>query len=102
MHELEGGVGVADAFGPDVRDAIAVSIGRLRVWLPGEIGAHAVGSREARTLADQDNDAIGAKGGRDRIANCHAPLTNDDERTDPPAVATQPLQGVGKDRLSMR
>ena len=89
---LEGGIGVADAIWPDVRDAIAVCIGRVRAWVPGEIGAHAVGSREARPLADQNNNAVGPKGLRDRITNRHAPLTNNDERTDPPALGAKRKQ----------
>jgi len=61
MRELEGSIGIADAFRPDVGDAVALGIGRVRARLPGEIGAHAVGCAEPRTLADQNNDAVSAK-----------------------------------------
>src|SRR5262245_46434286 len=101
MQELEAGIGVADAFGSDVRDAVAVCVRRLRAWLPGEIGAHAVWSREARTLADQDHDTAGAESGRDRVANRHAAQANNDQWTDPPALGAQLRQDAGEDRLRM-
>ncbi len=91
----------ADTFGPDVGDAVAVCIGRVRTWLPGQIGAHAVGRREARTLPDQDDDAVGAKSSRDRVANRHAPLANDNEGSDPPAVGAQRRHGAGENRPRM-
>src|SRR5712671_3382253 len=45
MRDLEGGVGGAEAFGPDVGDAVAVRIGGVRSGLPGQVRAHAVGRR---------------------------------------------------------
>src|SRR5207244_2277117 len=80
VRELEGSIGIADPFGPDIGDAVAVGIGRLRTWLPGEIGAHAVGRAEARTLADQNNDAVGTKCGCAFIADTGASLVRDDDR----------------------
>src|SRR5712691_8311960 len=37
LREPEGGLDVADALGPDVGDAVAIRIGRLRTRLPGQV-----------------------------------------------------------------
>src|SRR5262249_61512897 len=42
MRERDGGVGVGEALGADVGDAVALRVGRLRRRLAGEIGAPAL------------------------------------------------------------
>ena len=43
MHQRECRVGIAEAFRPDVGEAIAIGVGRGGVRLPGEVDPHAVG-----------------------------------------------------------
>src|SRR5262245_28785191 len=72
MRELEGGVGIGEALGANVRDAVAFGVGGLRRGPEGEIGAHAVGRGEAGTLADQHRYDLRAERARHRIAERHA------------------------------
>src|SRR5262245_58623189 len=54
VTELEGGLVVGDALRPDVRNAVSIRIGGARVRLPRQVRAHAVGCRQARTLANEN------------------------------------------------
>ena len=45
IYQLEGGVGVSNALGSDIGDAVAVRICGLRAGLPGQVRSHAVGCR---------------------------------------------------------
>ena len=53
----------------------------------GEIGAHAVGRGQPRTLADQHHHDLGVQRARDRIAERDAAVAGHDERRDAPVAA---------------
>src|SRR6266568_8617061 len=74
MHERDRGVGVGEALGADVGDAVAVGVGGVRRRPKREIGAHAVGRAETRPLADQHGRDVGAQRARDFIADRDAAL----------------------------
>jgi hypothetical protein len=86
VDDLEGRFRIAESFGPDVGNAVAVRVGRRGVWPKCQVRAHAVGGREPRTLADQDRRAFGAERRRNGVADRDPPVADDDQRRDPPVL----------------
>ena len=53
-----GGFGVAQAFGADVGDAVALGVGAARARLPGEVDAEGVRRAESGALADEEHSEL--------------------------------------------
>ena len=69
---------------PDIREAVTVGVGAVRVGRPGKIRAHAVGRGESRPFANQDQTATNPKTGANRIADANSSLLNQCEWSDGP------------------
>src|SRR5882757_7017736 len=73
-----------EATSANIGQAVAVGVGTVRMWMPGEISSETVGRGEAGTFADKDEAKAGPEMEADGIANGHPALLHQTKWGDNP------------------
>src|SRR6266567_7370895 len=88
---MSGGI-VAQALGPDVRNAVAVRVGAGGTGFPGEVNSQAAPRTEPRPLPYEHHSKRRVQAFGDFVANGDPPLLDDHDGSESPVERIEPLE----------
>ncbi len=100
-RDPECGLVMAEPGAMDIGDAIALGVGAADLWRESHVGAEAIGCRQARALADQHQDHLGAENRADLVAERDARAACDHGTADLDSIEAQSRDEVLDQRDGM-